>query len=56
MVFVSDPRVFCLVAPERAGELRAGFLVQSPVGDGATATFEEIGYTPERLADLRSGV
>jgi regulation of enolase protein 1 (concanavalin A-like superfamily) len=38
------------------GELRAGFLAQSPVGAGATATFEEIGHTPERLADLRSGV
>jgi len=38
------------------GELRAGFLAQSPVGEGATATFDEIGYTPERLADLRSGV
>jgi len=38
------------------GGLRAGFLAQSPVGDGATATFDEIGYTPERLADLRSGV
>jgi uncharacterized protein len=38
------------------GELRAGFLAQSPTGDGATARFDEIGYTPERLADLRSGV
>jgi regulation of enolase protein 1 (concanavalin A-like superfamily) len=38
------------------GELRAGFLAQSPTGDGATARFDEIGYTPERLAGLRSGV
>ena len=38
------------------GELRAGFLAQSPTGEGATARFEQIGYTPERLADLRSGV
>lgn len=36
--------------------LRAGFLAQSPMGDGATARFDEIGFVPERLADLRSGV
>ena len=36
--------------------LRAGFLAQSPTGDGATARFDEIGFVPERLADLRSGV
>jgi regulation of enolase protein 1 (concanavalin A-like superfamily) len=36
--------------------LRAGFLAQSPAGDGATARFESIAFTPERLADLRSGV
>ena len=36
--------------------LRAGFLAQAPRGDGATARFELIGYTPERLEDLRSGV
>jgi regulation of enolase protein 1 (concanavalin A-like superfamily) len=46
-------RQFALPAP---GGLRAGFLAQSPTGEGATATFEEIGYAPERLADLRSGV
>jgi uncharacterized protein len=46
-------RQFALPAP---GGLRAGFLAQSPTGEGATATFEEIGYTPERLANLRSGV
>ena len=38
------------------GDLRAGFLAQSPVGDGATARFDEIGFVPERLSDLRSGV
>jgi regulation of enolase protein 1 (concanavalin A-like superfamily) len=42
--------------PGGGGELRAGFLAQSPRGDGATARFEQIGFTPERLADLRSGV
>ena len=36
--------------------LRAGFLAQSPAGEGATARFEAIAFTPERLADLRSGV
>jgi regulation of enolase protein 1 (concanavalin A-like superfamily) len=36
--------------------LRAGFLVQSPTGDGATARFDEIDFVAERLADLRSGV
>jgi len=39
-----------------ASELRAGFLAQSPTGEGTTARFDEIGFTPERLADLRSGV
>ena len=37
------------------GDLRAGFLAQSPLGDGATARFDHIGFSPERLADLRSG-
>jgi regulation of enolase protein 1 (concanavalin A-like superfamily) len=36
--------------------LRAGFLAQSPMGSGATARFDEIGFVAERLADLRSGV
>ena len=36
--------------------LRVGFLAQSPTGEGATARFETIAFTPERLADLRSGV
>jgi hypothetical protein len=38
------------------GGVRAGFLAQSPLGDGATARFDAIGFTGERLADLRSGV
>jgi uncharacterized protein len=37
------------------GGLRAGFLAQSPTGEGATARFEEIGFVAERLGDLRSG-
>jgi regulation of enolase protein 1 (concanavalin A-like superfamily) len=40
---------------ERA-DLRVGFSVQSPVGEGCTATFTEIRYQPVALADLRSGV
>ena len=46
-------RHLALPAPDG---LRAGFLAQSPTGAGATAQFDEIGFVPERLADLRSGV
>jgi regulation of enolase protein 1 (concanavalin A-like superfamily) len=46
-------RHFALAAP---GGLRAGFLAQSPTGDGATARFDEIRFVPAPLADLRSGV
>jgi regulation of enolase protein 1 (concanavalin A-like superfamily) len=46
-------RHFALAAP---GGLRAGFLAQSPTGEGATARFDEIAFVPEPLADLRSGV
>ena len=46
-------RHLALAAPDG---LRAGFLAQSPLGQGATARFDDIGFTPERLADLRSGV
>lgn len=38
------------------GTLEIGFLSQSPTGDGCTATFTDITYTPEKLADIRSGV
>jgi hypothetical protein len=34
---------------------RVGFEVQSPTGDGCTATFSEIHFTRERLGDLRDG-
>jgi uncharacterized protein len=33
--------------------LRAGFLAQSPLGEGATARFEQIAFVPERLEELR---
>ena len=46
-------RHFALAAPDG---LRAGFLAQSPMGEGATARFDAIDFVPERLADLRSGV
>lgn len=39
-----------------ARDVEAGFLTQSPTGEGCTATFEHIRYIPERLADVRSGV
>lgn len=38
------------------GEMRAGFAVQSPTGEGCTVTFLDVRYAPERLPDLRSGV
>jgi regulation of enolase protein 1 (concanavalin A-like superfamily) len=41
---------------EPSAQLAAGFVAQSPTGDGCTATFADIAYTPARLADLRSGV
>jgi regulation of enolase protein 1 (concanavalin A-like superfamily) len=40
---------------EPAAQLEAGFVAQSPTGAGCTATFADIVYAPERLADLRSG-
>ena len=46
-------RHFALAAPDG---VRAGFLAQSPLGEGATARFDEIGFVAERLKDLRSGV
>jgi uncharacterized protein len=42
-------------ALDAAAELRVGFQAQSPLGEGCPATFAEIGYAPERLADLRDG-
>jgi regulation of enolase protein 1 (concanavalin A-like superfamily) len=43
-------------ALRRSEELRVGFSVQAPVGDGCTVLFSEINYTATPLADLRSGV
>jgi len=35
--------------------VRIGLSVQSPTGEGCTATFDEIRFSPTRLADLRDG-
>lgn len=38
-----------------AGNASAGFLVQSPTGDGLRGRFDEIEWRAERLDDLRNG-
>jgi uncharacterized protein len=45
-------RHFALDAPDG---LAAGFLAQSPTGDGCTATFDDVRYEARTLADLRDG-
>lgn len=49
-------RLFQLDGVAAGPTLRAGFLVQSPRGDGCAVAFSEIAYRPVRLADVRSGV
>ncbi len=44
-------RVFKLHKPAS----RAGFLVQSPVGDGCTVRFSNVHYQQQTLSDIRSG-
>ena len=46
-------RYFGLGNPE---SVEVGFLAQSPTGDGCTATFEDVAFSREELADVRSGV
>jgi uncharacterized protein len=46
-------RHFALPAEET---LAAGFLAQSPLGDGCRASFDSIAFERRRLGDLRSGV
>lgn len=46
-------RVFTL--GDELAEHQIGFEVQSPTGDGCTATFDQIRFTQQRLADLRDG-
>jgi uncharacterized protein len=45
-------RHFALDAPDG---LSAGFLAQSPTGEGCAASFEDIRFAAVRLADLRDG-
>jgi uncharacterized protein len=45
-------RHFALEAP---GSLAAGFLAQSPTGEGCTATFDDVRFAARTLADLRDG-
>ncbi|GIF63959.1 hypothetical protein Ais01nite_19940 [Asanoa ishikariensis] len=40
---------------EHSEDDRIGFEGQSPTGEGCSATFDEIRFSPERLADLRDG-
>lgn len=46
-------RVFSL--GKALGAHQIGFEAQSPTGDGCTVTFDDIRFTPQRLADLRDG-
>ena len=45
-------RHFALDAP---AAVQVGFSAQSPLGEGATARFDEIGFAPSGVGDLRSG-
>jgi regulation of enolase protein 1 (concanavalin A-like superfamily) len=40
---------------DRLGDHQIGFEAQSPTGEGCAVTFDEIGFTSERLGDLRDG-
>ncbi|MEU5824553.1 DUF1349 domain-containing protein [Streptomyces sp. NPDC047803] len=48
-------RVFTLGTPEQAATASAGFLAQSPTGEGCEVAFDRIAFRPEGLADLRDG-
>ena len=48
-------RYFSLGLDEQA-PVEVGFLAQFPTGAGCTATFTDIAFVPELLADIRSGV
>ena len=45
-------RHFAFPAP---GDVTAGFLAQSPTGQGCAVTFDGLGFAAETLADLRDG-
>jgi len=46
-------RVFSL--SDNPADHRLGFEAQSPTGDGCRVTFDQLGFTQERLTDLRDG-
>ncbi|MEU5718189.1 DUF1349 domain-containing protein [Streptomyces sp. NPDC020403] len=48
-------RVFTLGTKQERASVRAGFLVQSPTGEGCTASFDRITFRPTAPADLRDG-
>ncbi len=48
-------RDFMLQPAGAAEAAEVGFLAQSPTGPGCTASFDQIAFVPERLADLRRG-
>lgn len=57
--YSTDGKVWNLVRYFTLGEsstLEIGFIAQSPTGEGCTATFSDIVYVPEKLADIRSGL
>ncbi|MBU6535434.1 DUF1349 domain-containing protein [Streptomyces sp. NPDC057245] len=48
-------RLFTLGDEEETGAALVGFLVQSPTGEGCTATFDRLEFRPHWPADLRDG-
>ncbi|MGY3683546.1 regulation of enolase protein 1 (concanavalin A-like superfamily) [Streptomyces sp. TE33382] len=48
-------RVFTLGSPQERASALAGFLVQSPTGEGCGAVFDRIGFRAEGLKDPRDG-
>jgi regulation of enolase protein 1 (concanavalin A-like superfamily) len=54
----ADGRSWQMVRAFRLGstkDLRAGFLAQSPVGEGSTVSFSDIRYAATRVADIFKG-
>jgi regulation of enolase protein 1 (concanavalin A-like superfamily) len=55
----TDATTWQLVRVFRLGDTVAdhqiGCAAQSPTGDGCTVTFDQIGFTPQRLQELRDG-
>lgn len=55
--YSGDAKIWHLVRVFRleAVPTKAGFLVQSPTGQGCTATFSGVAFHAQRLGDIRSG-